>query len=101
MTATLTNRQRNRALLARQHLLARTDMTVDQMLHHLVGMQAQEPRDPYTALFTRLSRFEPQDLERMLLDRSAVRMPVMRTTLHLVNARDAPLLWSMARPNLS
>jgi hypothetical protein len=101
VTPTLTNRQRNRALLARQHLIAKADMTVDRMLDHLVGMQAQEPRDPYTALFSRLSRFDPQDLERMLLDRSAVRMPVMRTTLHLVNARDASLFWSMARPNLS
>ncbi len=97
----LTNRQRNRALLARQHLLARSDATVDEMLTHLVGMQAQEPRDPYTALFSRLAHFEPADLEQLLIDRHAVRLPVMRTTLHLVTAADAPLLWSVSRPGLA
>ncbi len=94
-------RARNRALLARQHLLARTDLTVDALLEHLVGMQAQEPRDPYTALWSRLQGFQPAALEQRLIDRSAVRLPVMRTTLHLVTARDAPLLWGVARPGLA
>ena len=101
MTEVLSHRQRNRALLARQHLLERADTTVDALLSHLVGMQAQEPRDPYTALFSRLTGFEPADLEQMLLERTAVRLPVMRTTLHLVTARDAPLLWSLSRPGLA
>ena len=34
-------------------------------------MQAQEPRDPYLALWSRLDGFEPADLEAALLDRSA------------------------------
>ena len=38
---------------------------------HLVGLQAQEPRDPYLALWSRLRRFEPADLEQLLLDHEA------------------------------
>jgi hypothetical protein len=54
-----------------------------------VGLQAQVPRDPYVSLWSRLRDFEPDALERLLLERQAVRMTLMRTTLHLVTARDA------------
>ena len=37
----------NRATLARQALLARTEMPALEMIDHLVGMQAQVPRAPY------------------------------------------------------
>ena len=47
-----------RTLLARQHLLERTDLTPAEMVEHLVGMQAQEPRDPYLALWSRLDGFD-------------------------------------------
>ena len=97
----ISNRARNRALLARQHLLTRSTMTAEQMIEHLVGMQAQEPRDPYTALWSRIDGFKPDALEELLLERRAVRMPVMRTTLHLVTARDALVLWPMSRPILA
>ena len=36
----------NRALLARQHLLGRTDGSVLDLVEHLVGLQAQEPQEP-------------------------------------------------------
>ena len=57
------------------------------MVEHLVGMQAQEPRDPYLALWSRLDGFEPADLEAALLDRSLVRMVAMRGTIHLLTRR--------------
>lgn len=82
----------NRTLLARQHLLQRSATPAPDMIEHLVGLQAQVPRDPYISLWSRLGDFEPGVLERLLLERRAVRMTLMRTTLHLVTAADAPVL---------
>ena len=98
---TLSGRQRNRALLARQHLLARVDMSAEQMIEHLVGMQAQSPRNPYIALWSRLAEFTAPDLETLIKDRRALRLPVMRTTLHLVTARDAVIMWPVMQPVLA
>jgi DNA glycosylase AlkZ-like len=88
----------NRTLLARQGLLARTDAPTDAMVEHLVGMQAQVPRDPYIGLWARIADFDPGVLEGMLLERRAVRMTLMRSTLHLATARDAVLLRSVTQP---
>ena len=86
----LTRRQLNRALLARQMLLHRvTGVSVAAALERLVGMQGQTPLSPYTALWSRLEGFDPHDLAGMIEDRSAVRMGLMRTTIHLVTAADA------------
>ena len=84
----LTERQLNRATLARQLLLERVDMAPGDAVDHLVGMQAQSPRDPYIALWSRLVAFEPDELALLIWERRAVRVPIMRTTLHLVSARD-------------
>ena len=45
----LGTRALNRALLARQHLLARAEGPVLDLLEHLVGLQAQEPQEPTSA----------------------------------------------------
>ena len=82
----------NRALLARQHLLGRTGMGVPAMLEHLVGMQAQLPEDPYLGLWSRITDFDPASLSSLIEDRSAVRIPVMRSTIHLLTADDAVIL---------
>jgi hypothetical protein len=87
-TSVLTQRQLNRSLLARQMLLHRSDMTVEATLEHLVGMQSQVPSHPYVALWSRLEGFQTDHLSRMMIDRTAVRMLLMRGTIHLVTARD-------------
>src|SRR5512135_1827449 len=94
----LDRRTLGRTLLARQHLLLRVKMDVRAMIEHLVGMQAQVPRDPYVGLWSRVQGFDPASLERLLLDRDAVRMTLMRTTLHLVTAADAGTLRSVMQP---
>jgi Winged helix DNA-binding domain len=60
-----------------------------EVVEHLVGMQAQEPRDPYVALWTRIAGFRPEELESLIAGREAVRMTLMRGTIHLFTARDA------------
>jgi hypothetical protein len=89
MATVLSTRALNRALLARQHLLERSAMSPVAMVEHLVGMQAQNPRDPYFALWSRVRGFEPAALERLHHDRSVVRIPTLRTTIHLHSAADA------------
>jgi hypothetical protein len=93
----------NRALLERQLLLRRTDMTLDGAPEHLVGLQAQEPRVPYYALWSRLAAFDPDELGRMLAEREVVRLTLMRATVHLVTARDAlrirPLVQTVVERN--
>jgi hypothetical protein len=87
----LDQRSLNRALLARQMLLERSSRSVPEAVHHLVGLQAQEPWSPYYALWSRLDRFDPHDLGAMLTDRRAVRIAMMRSTVHLLTADDC--LW--------
>src|SRR6266850_2649839 len=86
----------NRALLARQMLLTRNPVTVEGALRHLVGLQAQDPKDPYVALWSRLKNFKTADLGGLIESRRAVRLALMRGTIHLVTADDAwPLrMWT-------
>jgi hypothetical protein len=82
----------NRALLARQLLLRRAEMPASEAVAHLVGLQAQAPMPPYLALWSRLDGFDPNELGRMLTEREAVRITLMRGTVHLVSVADATML---------
>src|SRR6187551_3277868 len=96
----LTSRELNRATLARQLLLDRAHLPVLDAVEHLVGMQAQLPANPYTALWSRLAAFDPEELSQLLLDRRAVRIAVMRSTLHLVSGDDCLVLRPLTQPVL-
>jgi Winged helix DNA-binding domain len=88
----------NRATLARQSLLERTDASVTTVLERLVGMQAQTPHTAYVGLWGRIVGFDPEELSARLTDRSVVRMALMRGTIHLVTARDAWGLRPLVQP---
>ncbi|MBD3002725.1 winged helix DNA-binding domain-containing protein [Streptomyces sp. 5-10] len=84
----LDHRALGRATLARQLLLDRADMPVRDAVAHLCGMQAQEPQEPFTGLWSRLRAFDPAALSGLLTGRSVVRTHLMRRTVHLVTAED-------------
>lgn len=96
----LSLRALNRATLARQGLLERWNRAVGDALEHLVGLQAQAPDPPYFGLWTRLREFRPADLATMIEDRSAVRVALMRSTIHLVTADDCLTLRPVVQPAL-
>lgn len=84
----LSRRELNRATLARQLLLGRTALTVPAAVEQLAGLQAQVPNPPYLGLWTRLQTFQRDDLTWLMEARQIVRAAMMRSTLHLLTARD-------------
>ena len=96
----LTRRALNRATLARQSLLSRSDRPVPEMIERLVGLQAQTPHTAYVGLWSRLVDFRPEQLADRLVDRSVVRLALMRSTIHMVTARDAWHVRPLVQPVL-
>jgi hypothetical protein len=94
----LGQRALNRALLQRQLLLRRGELTVREAVEQLVGLQAQAPMPPYYGLWSRLEAFDPHELGRMLTEREVVRLTLLRGTVHLVTARDALMLRPLVQP---
>ena len=88
----LSDRELNRALLARQLLLQRAAITPGAAIERLAGLQAQFSPAPYIGLWSRLARFAIADLESALAARTVVKATLMRGTLHLVAATDYPAL---------
>ncbi|SCK20141.1 winged helix DNA-binding domain-containing protein [Streptomyces sp. WMMB 322] len=95
--ATLTARALGRAYLARQLLAQREAMTALDAIGHLVGMQSQAPKPPYYGLWSRLVDFRAEELSALLRERQAVRVSVMRGTVHLVTAADCLQLRPLTR----
>jgi hypothetical protein len=95
----LSERELNRALLARQLLLERVSLSIPRALERMGGLQAQYAPSMYVGLFSRIEGFERDALTRALERRSVVQGTLMRSTIHLVSARDYwPLALAVERP---
>jgi hypothetical protein len=86
----LTERQLNRATLARQLLLHREPLPVVEAVRRVVALQAQQPASPYVALWNRLSNFDPADLDAAFAAQEIVKASLVRITLHAVHRDDHP-----------
>jgi hypothetical protein len=84
----LTERQLNRALLARQLLLDRGTMPLPAALEQIGGIQAQYAPAMYVGLWSRIEGFTRDDLTRALEQRAVIQATLMRSTIHLVSPRD-------------
>lgn len=96
----ITTRGLGRALLARQHLLARTDAPAVAEVTHLVALQSQNPASAYLALHARVAGFAHDDLAAAMLARRVGRLALLRDTVHLATAADALALWPLLAPVL-
>jgi len=108
----LSQRELNRAVLARQLLLERRKLALPRALERVAGIQAQYAPSMYIGLWSRLDGFERDALTRALERRSVIQATLMRVTIHLVSAADYwPLTagvrearrarWLKARPEMS
>ena len=85
---TLSQRQLNRALLARQGLLERAELPLPRALEQSAGIQAQYAPSMYIALWSRLEHFARDSLTAALEQRAVVQATLLRVTIHLVSPRD-------------
>jgi hypothetical protein len=84
----LTQRELNRALLARQLLLEPSRTPLPRALERIGGIQAQYAPSMYIGLWSRLDGFERDTLTRALERRSVAQGTLLRATIHLVSAAD-------------
>ena len=84
----LTERELNRALLARQMLLGRVSAPLPKVLDRMGTLQAQYAPSMYIGLWTRMEGFEREQLDRALERRSVAQGTLMRATIHLVSEAD-------------
>lgn len=84
----LTQRDLNRALLARQHLLERTRRPIDEVADQVGGLQTQYAPSGYVGLWSRVDGFRREELTAALEDHSVVQATLMRTTIHMVSRRN-------------
>jgi hypothetical protein len=89
----LTERELNRALLARQLLLGRATVPVPEALELMGCLQAQYAPSMYIGLWSRVAGFRREQLTSALEDRSVAQGTLMRVTIHLVSRAD---YWPLA-----
>lgn len=89
----LSQRALNRALLARQLLLERSNVALTEAIEQVGGLQTQYAPSGYVGLWTRLAGFRRGALTDALDDRSVIQATLLRTTIHMVSRRE---FWSYA-----
>jgi len=85
---TLSRRELNRALLARQMLLERASLSLPRAVERMGLLQAQYAPSMYVGLWTRLEGLRRGQLTGALERRALVQGTMMRATIHLASRRD-------------
>jgi Winged helix DNA-binding domain len=78
----------NRALLARQLLAERVEISIPEALSRLCGIQNQYAPNAYLRLWSCVAGFDRHDLTRSLEDASVVQGTLFRGTIHAVARED-------------
>ena len=84
----LSERALNRALLARQLLLERATLSIEDAVEQVGGLQTQYAPSGYVGLWSRLAEFRRGALTEALEDRTVIQATLMRTTIHMVSRRE-------------
>jgi hypothetical protein len=84
----LSQRELNRAMLARQGLLEPFADPLPRVLERVGGIQAQYAPAMYLGLWSRMRSFERDQLTRALEKRTVVQGTLLRGTIHLVSRED-------------
>ena len=78
----------NRAVLARQLLLERAELSPEQAVEQVAGLQTQYAPSGYIGLWSRLAGFRRHVLTEALLAGRVVQAWAMRCTIHMVSPAD-------------
>jgi len=85
---TLTTRELNRALLARQFLLERSSLPMVATIERIGGLQTQYAPSGYIGLWSRMRNFRRDALTEALHQRRVIQGTLLRSTIHMVSASD-------------
>jgi len=85
---TLTTRELNRALLARQFLLQPSSHSVVDTIERIGGLQTQYAPSGYIGIWSRMKAFRRNDLTTALEHRRIIQGTLLRNTIHMVSPRD-------------
>ena len=84
----LSPRELNRALLARQFLLQPSSHSLVDTIERIGGLQTQYAPSGYIGIWSRLKAFQRNDLTTALEQRRIIQGTLLRSTIHMVSARD-------------
>src|SRR5207302_9748713 len=93
----ISQRELNRALLARQYLLERSSLPLVQTLERVGGLQTQYAPSGYVGLWSRMRNFRRDVLTAALEQRRVIQGTLLRSTIHMVSATDYWLFLSAVR----
>ena len=88
MDRVLTQRELNRALLARQSLLERRRISLPRAVEQMGCVQAQYAPSTYVGLWSRVEGLERDAVTRALERRTLVQATLMRITIHVASRAD-------------
>src|SRR2546427_8740013 len=84
-------------MLGRQLLLERSPLPLTRVLERVAGLQTQYAPSGYVSLWSRIEGFRRGALTRALERGRAVQATLMRSTIHMVSARDFALFAAAVR----